>query len=112
MPIASTNPNNVNVLTENPSNGKTMNVPNKATGTVNIGINVALKLCRKMKTTKMTNTNASNNVCTIDSIDAVIGRVESSVISTLMSGGKACSISASRCLISFAVANAFAPGAR
>ena len=47
-PIASTNPNNERVLTENPNNGKTAKVATSETGTANIGIRVARQSCRKM----------------------------------------------------------------
>ena len=70
MPMASTRPNIVSVLSEKPSNGKKMNVPTSDTGTVNRGMNVARTLCRKMKTTIVTRTNASTRVWRIDSIEA------------------------------------------
>ena len=55
---------------------------------------------------------ASNSVWTIDSIEALIGRVESSVISYSMSGGKR-SLASSRSFFTLsAVSKALAPGAR
>ena len=58
-----------------------MKAPSNETGTVHIGISVARKLCRKTYTTINTRTTASKSVCTISPIEALIGSVESSVIS-------------------------------
>ena len=70
MPMASTRPNIVSVLTEKPSIGKNMNVPMSDTGTVSSGISVARRLCRKMNTTSVTRMTASKKVWMISSIDA------------------------------------------
>ena len=67
-PMASTSPKRESELMEKPSIGKKMNVPNRDTGTVTAGIRVALKLCRKMNTTKTTSSSASHSVVTISLI--------------------------------------------
>ena len=48
------------------------------TGTVNAGIRVALKFCRKMKTTRITNSSASHSVVMISLMPARTERVVSS----------------------------------
>ena len=58
-PTARTRPNKESVLMENPSRGKTMNVPTSETGTANKGIKVALQPWRKRNTTMVTSTSAS-----------------------------------------------------
>ena len=73
-PMASTRPKSDSVLIENPSSGKTMNVPTRDTGTASSGISVARKPCRKTKTTMMTRTRASNSVLTISSMPAAHGQ--------------------------------------
>ena len=60
MPMASTSPNMLVMLMENPSSGNSANVPITATGTVSSGISVARQFCRKMKTTRMTSPMASS----------------------------------------------------
>ncbi len=70
IPMASTSPNMVSVLSEKPSSGKKMNVPINDTGTVSSGISVARRLWRKMNTTRVTRMNASIRVWRIDSIEA------------------------------------------
>src|SRR5208282_5670125 len=64
MPIASTRPNSVNVLIENPSAANMAKVPTTDTGTVNIGISVARQLCRNTNTTSSTSAIAMNSVLT------------------------------------------------
>ena len=81
IPIASTSPNIVSTLTLKPSTGNMINAPSSETGTVHMGMIVARKLCRKMYTTISTSTTASNSVCTISFMDALIGKVVSSVTS-------------------------------
>ena len=61
-PIANTIPNSDSVLMEKPSIGKTTKVPISETGTASRGISVARQPCRKMKTTMITRTMASNRV--------------------------------------------------
>ena len=56
--MASTRPSSDSVLIENPSSGNTAKVPIRATGTAKVGMSVARKFCRKMKTTNMTRTIA------------------------------------------------------
>src|SRR5664280_1511223 len=62
MPMASTRPNMLVMLMENPSRGNRANVPTMATGTVSSGMSVARQFCRKRKTTTMTSPVASNKV--------------------------------------------------
>ena len=70
IPIARTNANSVNKLIEYPKTFKKKNVPIIDTGTAIAGINVDLKSCKKINTTKNTNKNASNNVLITFSIEA------------------------------------------
>ena len=58
--------------------GKSMKVPTRETGTASRGIKVARQPCRKMKTTRMTSTNASPRVCTISLIPSRTDSVVSS----------------------------------
>jgi len=60
--MASTIPKSESVLTEKPSSGNKANVPSNDTGTVNSGIRVARKFCRKTNTTSTTRTMASRSV--------------------------------------------------
>ena len=61
-PIASTNPNSVRVLTENPSIPITANVPTSETGMQMVGISDARQSCRKTKTISTTNPTAWKSV--------------------------------------------------
>ena len=61
MPTASTTASIVSVLIENPSATNAANVPTSETGTASMGMNVARKLPRKMKTTISTRMMASRN---------------------------------------------------
>ena len=69
-PMARTSPKRERELMENPSIGKKMKVPRRDTGTVSAGINVVLKLCRKMKTTRITKSSASHSVVMISLMPA------------------------------------------
>ena len=64
VPIASTNANSVNMLSENPANETIPNVPNNDTIIDIDGIIVALKLCRKKYTTRITSMIAIMSVST------------------------------------------------
>ena len=77
MPMASTRPNNVRRLIENPSARSTPKVPMIDTGTASIGMRVARKLCRKTKTTTKTSTIASTKVVMTSSIEAAMNLVVS-----------------------------------
>ena len=55
-----------------------MNAPTSETGTVSSGISVARQLCRKMNTTRITSTIASNSVCRISTMPSVTASVVSS----------------------------------
>ena len=75
MPIASTRPNNVSVLIENPSAANAANVPTSDTGTASIGINVARHVCKNRKTTNITSRNAMPSVFTTSRSDSVTNGV-------------------------------------
>ena len=62
MPIASTSASSETVLAEKPSASMTAKVPISATGTAMMGMSVARRLPRKMKTTMATSTKASISV--------------------------------------------------
>ena len=62
MPIASTRASSEMVLAEKPSASMTAKVPISATGTAMMGMSVARRLPRKMKTTIATSTKASISV--------------------------------------------------
>ena len=79
-PMASTSPNSDRVLMEKPRSGNTMNVPTRATGTASVGISVALKPCKKMKTTMTTRISASTRVLTISFMPSLTARVVSSAV--------------------------------
>ncbi len=76
MPIASTNPNMLVMLMENPSAGNSAKVPITATGTVSSGMSVARQFCRKTKTTRITSPIASNKVCSTSLMAARTNIVE------------------------------------
>ena len=69
-PIASTKANNVIRLIESPSNNMKKNVPTSDTGTARVGMSVERQSPRNKKTTRATNTNASNNVRKTSSMEA------------------------------------------
>ena len=77
MPMASTSPNMLVMLMENPSSGNSANVPTTATGTVSSGISVARQFCRNMKTTRITRPMASNSVIITSLMAARTNMVES-----------------------------------
>ncbi len=77
MPIASTRASSEMVLAEKPSASMTAKVPISATGTAMMGISVARKLPRKMKTTIATSTKASISVWITLSIVACTNTVVS-----------------------------------
>ena len=69
MPMASTRPNMVRVLMENPSAYMPANVPTMDTGTARQGISVARQFWRNRYTTRNTSTMASNRVLTTSSME-------------------------------------------
>ncbi len=75
MPMASTMPNRVSVLSVNPRTVNTARVPTRDTGTASIGITVARQVCKKMKTTIITRMSDSPSVLTTSSSDAVTNTV-------------------------------------
>ena len=87
-----------------------MNAPTSDTGTVMSGMSVARQFCRKMNTTMMTRTTASNSVWTISVMPSDTGSVVSSEILYSMSRGNRVERSAIVFLISSATARAFVPG--
>ena len=62
MPVASTRPNNVSELIENPSSSRIASVPMIATGTATSGTTLARQLCRNTTTTSTTSATASSSV--------------------------------------------------
>ena len=50
------------MFSEKPKTSITPKVPTSEMGTATIGINVARQLCNERKTTRITNSNASNSV--------------------------------------------------
>ncbi len=77
------------MLIENPSSGKTAKVPISETGTASSGISVARQPCRKMKTTIMTRTSASQRVLTISLMPSRTAWVVSSGMLVIEVGGEA-----------------------
>ena len=77
IPIASTRPNMLVILIENPSDGKSANVPTTATGTVSSGISVARQFCRNRNTTSRTSPIASRRVTSTSLMAAFTNTVES-----------------------------------
>ena len=69
MPIASTMPNMVSTLIENPKAAIRPQVPNSATGTTSVGISVARKFCRKRYITRKTRMIASTSVLSTSSTE-------------------------------------------
>ena len=68
-PIASTMANIVSTLIEKPKIDNIAKVPNKTTGTAIVGINVALKFCKKRNITTKTRPIASASVIATSFID-------------------------------------------
>lgn len=62
MPMLSTMPNMVSMLTENPEIHMTAKVPSRATGTTSVGISVARKFWRNRNMTRNTRPMASSSV--------------------------------------------------
>ncbi len=62
MPMASTRPNSVSVLSEKPSAVMAAKVPISDTGIAMIGMIAVRQLCRKTITTMTTRSTASNSV--------------------------------------------------
>ena len=62
MPMASTTPNSVSTLIENPNTYMLANEPSSATGMTMVGISVARRFCRNRYITRNTNTMASSRV--------------------------------------------------
>ena len=79
MAIASINPNNVKVFTENPSAPITASVPINETGMVRQGMITARKFWRNRKITRTTNAVVSRKVTNTSSMEAFMTSVVSSV---------------------------------
>ena len=77
IPMASTMPNNVSVLTVKPSASSTPNVPTIETGTASSGMIEARQVCRNRITTITTSKAASNRVSTTELIDSCTNTVGS-----------------------------------
>ncbi len=69
MPMASTMPNIVSTLMENPNAIIRPQVPNKATGTTSVGISVARKFWRNRYITRNTRMMASTSVLSTSSTE-------------------------------------------
>ena len=72
MPIASTMPNSVSVLIENPNASMAASVPISDTGTASIGMSVARQFCRNRKTTANTSSIASTSVVSTSRIETLM----------------------------------------
>ncbi len=79
MAIARINPNNVNVLTENPNAPMTASVPINETGILRQGMITARKFWRKRKITRTTRAVVSRKVTKTSSIEALMTSVVSRV---------------------------------
>ena len=77
MPMASTSPNSVSVLIENPKPSRTAKVPMIDTGTATSGMTDARQVCRNSTTTITTSSTASNSVMTTSRMDSLTNTVGS-----------------------------------
>ncbi len=77
MPIASTRPNSVRLLSENPTTAMTANVPTTATGTATSGMSADRQFCRNTRTTAATRMMASRSVLNTSRIDSSMNGVVS-----------------------------------
>ena len=75
MPMASTSPNSVRLLSENPNAAMTKNVPISDTGMATIGMIAARQVCRNRMMTITTRTTASNSVLITSSTDCWMNSV-------------------------------------
>ena len=87
MPMASTRPNKVNMLTVKPSAAMAAKAPMMVTGTVVAGTSMARQSCRNTTITIRTRIPASNSVLYTSRIDASTNLVVSSGISYVMPSG-------------------------
>jgi hypothetical protein len=110
IPMASTMPNNVSWLIENPKICMPMNAPMSATGTTSVGISVARKLCRNTSMTMNTRTTAATRVKMTSSMACVMKVVASSATNHSTPGGNSRCNSFIRALTASATWSAFAPG--
>src|SRR5215475_2353203 len=88
MPTASTIPNMVSMLMENPASISVAQVPNNATGTTMVGMIVYRMFCRNRNITTKTRTTASTNVEMTFLIEAFTTGVMLYGISYAMFAGK------------------------
>ena len=77
MPIASTRPNSVSTLMENPSSHSTAKVPMIDTGTATSGISEARQVWRNSTTTMTTSAIASSSVSMTEAIESLTNTVGS-----------------------------------
>ena len=110
MPMASTSPNRVRVLTENPSADRPRKVPTMLTGTASTGMIVARQLCRNRNTTRVTSSIASPRVLATSRMDSVMNGVVSNGRSQRMPAGNALASSFIRATTAFFTSSALAPG--
>src|SRR5689334_23136483 len=110
IPVASTSPNNVSELIENPSPSRIPSVPMIATGTETNGMTLARQLCRNTTTTSTTSTTASSSVWITASIELRTNTVGSYGTSYAMPSGKLFDNSAMVLRTAAESSSAFAPG--
>jgi hypothetical protein len=77
MPIASTSPNKVRLLSEKPNAPITKKVPMSDTGMATIGMIAARQVCRNRRITATTSNAASNRVLITSSTDCWMNSVVS-----------------------------------
>ena len=112
IPIASTRPNSVRVLTVKPNADSPRNVPMMLTGTASTGIIVARQLCRKTNTTSVTSSIASASVFTTSRIDSVMNGVVSNGRAQRTPAGNDLASSFIRATTAFFTSSELAPGRR
>ena len=77
MPIASTSPKSVRLLSEKPNAAMTAKVPMMATGTAISGMSADRQFCRKSRTTRATRITESSSVLKTSWIDSLMNGVVS-----------------------------------
>ena len=109
-PVASTIPNRVSVLIENPNALMNMKVPTSDTGMVIAGITVARQSWRNRKITRITRMIASSRVFSTSRIDSRTAVVGLKAIVYFIDGGNDADSRVSVARTADSRSNAFAPG--
>ncbi len=109
-PVASTMPNSVKVLMENPSNLINANVPIRETGIVTAGISVLRQSCRNRNITIITKMTASTSVFNTSLIESPTNVVESNAMAYFKPGGKRCESRTNSALTALSTSSALAVG--